>query len=111
MLITPFNVIIASDHCSRILFRERNSVVDEFYERTAGLIFEKEEENEEVEARCWSILDLDRYRTQDTALTQTATISTTLEAATTDLSKPAQLATIDLEIVQLARFIQVGHIT
>ena len=47
---------------------EQDPVADEYYERTVGLVFEKEDEAAKVEVRCWSIFDLESYQTRDAQL-------------------------------------------
>jgi hypothetical protein len=50
------------------LHMARCSVSDEFFERSAGLIFEKEQGRVRIEARCWTDGDLSLYRRADESL-------------------------------------------
>jgi hypothetical protein len=53
--------MMATDFFNRSLRLQRNSVNDEFYERNAGLVFEKDETKTRMEVRCWSNMDLTVY--------------------------------------------------
>ncbi|EAT87761.1 hypothetical protein SNOG_05370 [Parastagonospora nodorum SN15] len=53
---------MATDFFHQSLCLQRNSVAGEFYERNAGLVFEKDETRTKVELRCWSGVDLAAYK-------------------------------------------------
>jgi len=64
------------------LYSQPNSVVEEFYERAVGLIFEKDEDDVRIEVRCWSNSTLSGYeRDGEGSLKQTQ--STTASALNT----------------------------
>ncbi|KAF2035537.1 hypothetical protein EK21DRAFT_96760 [Setomelanomma holmii] len=45
----------------RMLYLQRNSVADEYYERDIGFVFEKEETKAKIEVRLWTNLDLTAF--------------------------------------------------
>jgi hypothetical protein len=98
-----------SDFYRRTLYLEQDPVADKFYERTVGLVFEKENEKARVEVRCWSDLDLEPYRTRDNQLPSESSLELNKDAARPipQTSRSARLAVIDLDLKQLRRFTQV----
>jgi hypothetical protein len=124
-----------SDFFRRTLYLEQDPVADEFYERSVGLVFEKDDEKARVEVRCWTALDLESYRVKDIQLAVSEAGGTlipnessselrnnTAQSATRELgapdtedisgpilhtSQPARFAIIDLDLAQLRRFTQV----
>ena len=72
----------ASNTFKKAIYSQPNYVVEEFYERSVGLIFEKEEDDVRIEARCWSNSTLSGYqRDEDIPLERTQSTTTTASKA------------------------------
>jgi hypothetical protein len=102
-------------HFGRVLHSQRSTVTSEFFDRTAGLIFEKEHKKTRIEARCWTNSDLSQFRRDQ----ETSPPYTLVDAAvhaentahnqdpTTRRLDTPHLVVTDLDLTQLRRFIQV----
>jgi hypothetical protein len=66
---------MATDYFKEMLHFCRNSVVEEFYERSVGSIFEKEENDASLEVWCWTNLDLNRFEKPDESISGTAEVA------------------------------------
>lgn len=116
-MVTP-GVLIRECHVSQ------DSVANELYERTVGLIFEKEDDKARLEVRCCAGNGLEVYQVKNTPVVGSANGTaeplsggllehddscgtSTLDASVVAMPRPAHLTILDLDLAQLRYFIQV----
>jgi hypothetical protein len=106
-VVLPTTHMATSDYFRHTLLLEQDSVAEESYDRTVGLIFEKESEKAKLEARCWSELDLSSYQRNGTSSCHTGAHVVLESLNPAAPSQQARLTVLDLDLEQLRQFVHV----
>jgi hypothetical protein len=96
--------MIATQALEKLVQFSRSSVADEFFERNAPLVFEKEDGRASFEVRCVSAEDLSVFRKYANKDDSTSSAAPTPDSPK-EIRKAESLQMIDLDLSRLRSFI------
>jgi hypothetical protein len=93
---------------STALSSRLNSVTEEFYERSAGSIFEKDEDRVKIEVQCYSSVELLEYGKDGYGSVKQVESEHGFESRNVVSCPEDKLCIVDLNVSKLAQFLQVS---
>jgi hypothetical protein len=98
-------------HVDQMLQVDRFSVANEYFERNAPLIFEKDQTRAKVEVRCLSVSDVSSYDRNTSKIVSENPTSTTDQVVDKrsyqDVSARRERQVVDLDLNKMSSFIRV----